>query len=120
VHGDRASGREIVVLALRSLEDGRMMSAVTTDHGHVALPRSGPFQLQFELEMNVPAGLYGLDSSVRLKERRGDVATGPGAHLQVLKGRPFEGLVQTNAQVSLLPPAADRSAPLVSSRSGSA
>jgi ABC-type polysaccharide/polyol phosphate transport system ATPase subunit len=120
VHGDRASGREIVVLALRSLEDGRMMSAVTTDHGHVALPRSGPFQLQFELEMNVPAGLYGLDSSVRIKERRGDVATGPGAHLQVLKGRPFEGLVQTNAQVSLLPPAADRSAPLVSSRPGSA
>ncbi len=101
VNGQRSTGREIVVLALRSLEDGRLLSTITTDHGEVALPRSGPFELEFQLDMNVPAGLYGLDSSVRLKDRRGDIATGPGAHLQVLKGRPFEGLVQTNAQVAL-------------------
>ena len=117
----RATGREIVVLALRSLEDGRTLSAVTTDHGGVSLPSSGPFELQFELEMNVPSGLYGLDSSVRIKERRGDIATGPGAHVQVLKGRPFEGLVQTNAQVSLTAAAAERATPpLQPTRSGSA
>jgi ABC-type polysaccharide/polyol phosphate transport system ATPase subunit len=120
VNGERASGREIVVLTLRSLENGRMLSTITTDHGEVALPRSGAFELTFELEMNVPSGLYGLDSSVCLKERRGDIATGPGAHLQVLKGRPFEGLVQTNAQVSLASPAAERAAQtLQPSRSGS-
>lgn len=115
----RATGREIVVLSLRNLEDGRTLSAITNDHGGVALPGSGPFELRFELEMNVPSGLYGLDSSVRIKERRGDFATGPGAHVQVLKGRPFEGLVQTNAQVSLAAPAAERSVPpLQPTRSG--
>lgn len=101
VNRDRATGQELVVLTLRNLEDGRTLSAVTTDHGEVTLPRQGAFELVFSLEMNVPKGLYGLDSSVRIKERRGDVAAGPGAHLQVLTGRPFEGLVQTNAQVRL-------------------
>lgn len=105
VNAKRASGRELVTLTLRSLENGRMLSTITTDHGDVALPREGAFELEFMLEMNVPAGLYGLDSSVRLKERRGDIASGPGAHLQVLDGRPFEGIVQTNAQVSLAPAA---------------
>jgi hypothetical protein len=101
VNSARSTGRELVVLTLRNLEDGKALSAVTTDHGEIVLPRSGPFELVFTLEMNVPKGLYGLDSSVRIKERRGDVAAGPGAHLQVLTGRPFEGLVQTNAQVRL-------------------
>jgi hypothetical protein len=71
--------------------------------------------------MNVPAGLYGLDSSVRLKEHRGDIASGPGAHLQVLEGRPFDGVVQTNAQVSLASSPAERAAPpLQPTRSGTA
>ncbi|HET9603704.1 MAG TPA: ABC transporter ATP-binding protein [Gemmatimonadales bacterium] len=121
VNGERATGREIVTLALRSLENGRMLSTVTTDHGEVSLPRTGPFELEFALEMNVPAGLYGLDSSVRLKEHRGDIASGPGAHLQVLEGRPFDGVVQTNAQVSLASSLAERAAPpLQPTRSGTA
>ena len=101
VNAERSTGREIVALTIRNLEDGRLLAAVTTDHGEVTLPRSGAFALEFSLEMNVPAGLYGLDSSVRIKEHRGDVAAGPGAHVQVLKGRPFEGQVQPNAQVTL-------------------
>jgi ABC-type polysaccharide/polyol phosphate transport system ATPase subunit len=101
VNPDRSTGRELVALTIRNLEDGRLLAAVTTDHGEVTLPRGGAFELQFSLEMNVPTGLYGLDSSVRIKEHRGDVADGPGAHVQVLKGRPFEGLVQPNAHVSL-------------------
>lgn len=101
VNAQRSTGREIVALTIRNLEDGRLLAAITTDHGEVSLPRAGAFELQFSLEMNVPAGLYGLDSSVRLKEHRGDVAAGPGAHVQVLKGRPFDGLVQPNALVSL-------------------
>jgi hypothetical protein len=98
---ERSTGREIVALTLRNLEDGRTLSTVTTDHGGLILPRDGEFRLEFTLEMNVPAGLYGLDTSVRVKERRGDIAAGPGAHLQGLKGLPFDGLVQTNARVTL-------------------
>lgn len=97
-----ATGKELVVLSLRNLEDGRMLAAITTDHGELTLPRTGPFELTFELEMNVQPGLYGLDSSVRIRERRGDVAAGPGAHVQVLEGLPFEGTVQPNGRVAFL------------------
>ena len=102
VDGSRATGREIVVLTLRDLQDGRALCAVTTDTAQVALPADGAFELEFTMELNVQPRLYGLDSSVRLKERRGDIGTGPGAHVQVLKGGPaFEGTVQPNAQVRL-------------------
>ena len=102
VDGSRATGREVVVLTLRDLQDGRALCAVTTDTAQVALPADGAFELEFTMELNVQPRLYGLDSSVRLKERRGDIGTGPGAHVQVLKGGPaFEGTVQPNAQVRL-------------------
>ena len=102
VDGSRATGREIVVLTLRDLQDGRALCAVTTDTAQIALPADGAFALEFTMELNVQPRLYGLDSSVRLKERRGDIGTGPGAHVQVLKGGPaFEGTVQPNAQVRL-------------------
>ena len=102
VDGSRATGREIVVLTLRDLQDGRALCAVTTDTAQVALPADGEFELEFTMELNVQPRLYGLDSSVRLKERRGDIGIGPGAHVQVLKGGPaFEGTVQPNAQVRL-------------------
>jgi len=103
VNPERATGKELVVLSLRNLQDGRTLAAITSDHGGVTLPGSGPFELEFELELNVQPGLYGLDSSVRVKAqtRRGDIAAGPGAHVQVLPGRPFEGTVQPNATVRL-------------------
>ena len=102
VDGSRATGREIVVLTLRDLQDGRALCAVTTDTAQIALPADGAFELEFTMALNVQPRLYGLDSSVRLKERRGDIGTGPGAHVQVLKGGPaFEGTVQPNAQVRL-------------------
>jgi hypothetical protein len=104
VNAGRATGREIVALSLRSLEDGRTLSTVRTDHGDLTLPESGPFRLEFTLDLNVQPGLYGLDSSVRIKERRGDIGSGPGLHVQILKGRPFEGMVQTNADVALSNP----------------
>ena len=103
VNPERATGKELVVLSLRNLQDGRTLAAVTSDHGEVKLPSSGHFELEFELELNVQPGLYGLDSSVRVKaqNRRGDIAAGPGAHVQVLAGRPFEGTVQPNATVRI-------------------
>ena len=102
VDGSRATGKEIVVLTLRDLQDGRALCAVTTDTAQVALPADGEFELEFTMELNVQPRLYGLDSSVRMKERRGDIGVGPGAHVQVLKGGPaFEGTVQPNAQVRL-------------------
>jgi ABC-type polysaccharide/polyol phosphate transport system ATPase subunit len=101
VDGARATGHEVVVLTLRDLQDGRALCAVTTDTAQIRLPREGEFELEFTMELNVQPRLYGLDSSVRMKERRGDIGTGPGAHVQVLKGLPFEGTVQPKAQVRL-------------------
>jgi ABC-type multidrug transport system ATPase subunit len=102
VNPDRAVGDEIVALTLRNLQDGRDLSIVTTDTAQITLPRDGRFELDFSLQMNVQPGLYGLDSSVWKKEHRGDVAMGPGAHIQVLKGAGFWGTVQPNAEVQLV------------------
>lgn len=102
VNRSRATGNELIALAIRNLEDGRMLATVTTDHGEVTLPRDGPFRVSFQMTMNVQPGLYGLDSSVRVRERRGDVGAGPGAHVQVVAGLPFEGTVQPNGRVELL------------------
>jgi ABC-type polysaccharide/polyol phosphate transport system ATPase subunit len=102
VNPDRAVGDEIVALTLRNLQDGRELSIVTTDTAGIPLPQEGSFELVFSLQMNVQPGLYGLDSSVWKKERRGDVAAGPGAHVQVLKSTGFHGTVQPNAEVTLL------------------
>ncbi len=101
VNPDRAVGDEIVALTLRNLQDGRDLSIVTTDTAQITLPREGRFELDFSLQMNVQPGLYGLDSSVWKKEHRGDVAMGPGAHIQVMKGAGFWGTVQPNAEVRL-------------------
>jgi ABC-type polysaccharide/polyol phosphate transport system ATPase subunit len=97
----RAVGGEMVALTLRNLQDGRDLCFITTDTGGVALPPSGPFELTFTLQMNVQPGLYGLDASVKRREHRGDIATGPGAHLQVTKGAGFYGTVQPNAEIEL-------------------
>lgn len=102
--GDRTVGREVVAVTLRSLSDGRALATVSTDTAQVPLPRDGAFEIAFTLDMNVQPGLYGLDTSVRMKERRGDVGPGPGAHVQVLKGIPFEGLIQPRARVALRSP----------------
>jgi len=118
VNPRRATGSEIVALTLRNLQDGHALSTVTTDHGEVALPASGRFQVEFTLQLNVSDGLYGLDTSVRLKEHFGDIAAGPGAHVQVLKGRPFLGLVQTNARISMAHDAAAPDPYLESSQTG--
>ena len=102
VNADRAVGDEIVALTLRNLQDGRDLSIVTTDTAQITLPHEGPFELDFSLQMNVQPGLYGLDSSVWKKEHRGDVAMGPGAHIQVTKASGFWGTVQPNAEVRLV------------------
>jgi ABC-type polysaccharide/polyol phosphate transport system ATPase subunit len=102
VNPDRAVGDEIVALTLRNLQDGRDLSIVTTDTAQITLPHEGRFELDFSLQMNVQPGLYGLDSSVWKKEHRGDVAMGPGAHIQVTKASGFWGTVQPNAEVRLV------------------
>ncbi|HEU4829926.1 MAG TPA: ABC transporter ATP-binding protein [Gemmatimonadales bacterium] len=102
VNPDRAVGDEIVALTLRNLQDGRDLSIVTTDTAGIALPREGRFEIAFSLQMNVQPGLYGLDSSIWKKEHRGDVAIGPGAHIQVTKSTGFYGTVQPNAEVALV------------------
>jgi lipopolysaccharide transport system ATP-binding protein len=109
VNPDRAVGDEIVALTLRNLQDGRDLSIVTTDTAQITLPHEGPFEIAFSLQMNVQPGLYGLDSSIWKKEHRGDVATGPGAHVQVRKSAGFWGTVQPNAEVTLLNGARTRS-----------
>lgn len=102
VNPDRAGGDEIVALTIRNLQDGRDLSIVTTDTAQVTLPSEGHFEIAFSLQMNVQPGLYGLDSSIWKKDHRGDIAAGPGAHVQVLKSAGFYGPVQPNAEVRLM------------------
>lgn len=116
VDATRATGQEVVALTLRDLQDGRALCTVTTDMARVGLPSHGAFELAFALQMNVQPGLYGLDSNIRVKDHRGDVGSGPGVHVQVEAGSPFEGTIQVNAEVGLRNGTAASSPSLVQAR----
>ena len=101
VEGANATGREVVGIALRSLESGRDISTVSTDMYQLRLPEDGEFTLRFSLQANTQPGLYGIRSFVWDRVHRLELAGGPGAHITVQPGTPFGGSVQLNARVTL-------------------
>jgi hypothetical protein len=94
---------ESVRLRLRAAHTGDMLFETGTDLLGHALPRSGAFQLSIDLQLNVPPGVYILESFAwdRIMSRISFV--GPTAHVEVTGGSEFLGSVQLNARARLEP-----------------
>ncbi|HEU4563216.1 MAG TPA: polysaccharide ABC transporter ATP-binding protein [Gemmatimonadaceae bacterium] len=103
---DAWPGDQAVSLRVRSSQTGEVLFETSTLRLGVPLPESGAFTVEAELQMNVPAGVYTLESFVwdRLRDRQS--FAGPRIHVQVQGGEDFAGPVQMNPRLQLVEGAA--------------
>jgi lipopolysaccharide transport system ATP-binding protein len=89
------------VLSTRS---GDILFTTTNRSCDAPLPaEEGPFELELALQMNLPPGLYALESGLWDNKRQRSVGNGPNAHVQV-EGHRFYGEVQMNPRMHLVEP----------------
>ena len=101
VRADGWSDSESVSLRIRSPQSGEILFSTSTLRLGTSLPNAGEFRLAFELQLNVPAGVYLIESYVwdRIMER--ESFAGPRIHLEVRGGDDFEGAIQMNPRAYL-------------------
>jgi ABC-type polysaccharide/polyol phosphate transport system ATPase subunit len=107
--GGLPSWVEGIGVTVRSAQNGRMVFTTSTARVGAQLPEQGPFELTVGLQLNVPAGIYGLEVQVWDRER-GKPLPGLSGYLQVQAGPDFSGIVQMNPTMSLSPAVPARSA----------
>jgi len=97
---DGSAARPVVGVRVRSLQTGDVVFATGTISHELELP-PGPFELRVALQMNVPEGVYAVESTIGQWQRERRVETGPAALIQVTGGRWFWGQVQMNCAMQL-------------------
>jgi ABC-type polysaccharide/polyol phosphate transport system ATPase subunit len=100
VAGGTGAARPVVGVRVRSLQTGDVVFATGTISHELQLP-AGPFELRVALQMNVPEGVYAVESTIGQWQRERRVETGPAALVQVTGGRWFWGQVQMNCAMRL-------------------
>ena len=85
-----------IVIRVRASQTGQIVFVTNTARCAVELPATGRFELEVDLQMNVPEGIYFAETSVRDRKREVAVGSGPTACIQVRGGPSFYGLVQMN------------------------
>ncbi len=96
----RSGARGVVGVRVRSLETGSIIYACGTETHELELPL-GPFALNVGLEMNVPPGLYAVESAVWQGGHERDSLNGPTALVRVSGGPAFSGTVQMNSAIAV-------------------
>jgi ABC-type polysaccharide/polyol phosphate transport system ATPase subunit len=98
----RAGGavRPVVGVRVRSLQSGDILFATGTVSHELELP-AGPFELRVALQMNVPEGVYAIESTIGQWQRDRRAVAGPAALVQVTGGRWFWGQVQMNCAMQV-------------------
>ena len=99
-----------VAILVRRLETGRMLFDVGTVERKVDLPESGAFELDVDLDFNVPPGLYVVETHVWDYVREAVSYRGPSITVQVEGGPDFSGTVQMIGRMRLRAPAHSRAA----------
>ena len=92
---------------VRSAQTGKVVFGTMGANCGLRCPPPGPFEAEVALQMNVTAGTYALETTVRNTASSSDAATGPMAYLQVAAGAAFEGTTQLNAEIRLVAGAED-------------
>ena len=93
--------RESVVLRVVSVETGTMVFSTDTALNGIALPYAGAFTLRVDLQLNVPANVYTIESLVLDTLTSREVFPGPSAQVNVGQGIAFTGSVQMNPRLRL-------------------
>jgi ABC-type polysaccharide/polyol phosphate transport system ATPase subunit len=92
---------ETIQLRVRSAQTGESVFETSSDRLGVVLPDAGNFELRAELQLNVPAGVYVLESSVWDRQIGRSSFTGPVVYLDVRGGADFSGNVQMNPRLTI-------------------
>jgi ABC-type polysaccharide/polyol phosphate transport system ATPase subunit len=88
--------RRVVGVRVRSLQTGDIVFATGTSSHELELP-VGAFELAVELQLNVPPGIYAIESFAGHWRKERDARHGPSALVHVDGGAGFSGQVQMNS-----------------------
>lgn len=95
--GPGASGRfDPYNIFVRSAQTGKVIFGTQGANLGLGCPAEGPFSADFDLQMNAPAGIYAIETSVRELASNQRAARGPVVYVQVVDGQRFQGTVQMN------------------------
>jgi hypothetical protein len=97
---------EGIVVTVRSAQTGQTVFTTSTARLDLALPATGPFEIAVELQLNVPPGIYGVETRLWDRARGTTAVNGPSTYLQVDPGADFNGTVQMNPSMRLRTPTA--------------
>ncbi len=100
--GTDPESRPTVSIKVRSLQTGRVIFGTAAYRCGVEIPR-GPFGLTLALQMNVPAGMYALESVIWDRQRAVTLCAGPQQTIRVQEGVSFDGQVQLNPAFAVVP-----------------
>lgn len=90
-----------IAFRVRELQGGRVLFQTGTGRLDVDLPEAGEFELALSLQMNVPPGLYAVDSLVWDADQMGITHWGPSLTVEVTVALDFKGSVQMNPEIRL-------------------
>lgn len=96
IHDSVASRSRGIAVRIRALHTGEILFATDSARLGLALPESGDIALDVQLNLNVPPGLYAVETYVENSARRRAEQLGPTATLQVTDGPAFLGRIQMN------------------------
>lgn len=92
-----------IAFRVRELQGGRVLFQTGTGRLDIDLPDAGEFELALSLQMNVPPGLYAVDSFVWDADQMGSTHWGPSLTVEVTMAVDFKGSVQMNPELRLEP-----------------
>jgi ABC-type polysaccharide/polyol phosphate transport system ATPase subunit len=97
-------GPRTCAIRVREMNTGKSLFAISTSECGVELPEDGPFEVEIELQFNVPAGVVAVETAVWDRATHRDVARGPSATLQLMEGMKFTGSVHMQPRMRLVTP----------------
>ncbi len=92
----------MLVIRVRSSATGEAVFTTTTARCGIRLERSGCLRLAVELQMNVPAGLYLVETEARDFLQQCSLGAGPWLAITVDEGGNFIGSIQMNPRIAVL------------------
>jgi len=89
---------------VRELQGGNVLFQTGTRLYEIPLPATGEFEVALSIQMNVPSGLYSVDSFVWDESEMSITHSGPSLTIEVTDAVDFKGSVQMNPEIRLETP----------------
>lgn len=100
-----AARLEDVAVGIRVLaaQTGALVFASGTERFDQRLPREGEFTVDVDLQMNLPGGVYLLETLVWDRKRSQQIVAGPATYVRVEDSHVFHGSVNLRPRIELTP-----------------